>query len=81
MFIGLKPLKTHYRVNGGSSLLGRKVTLPINAPASATALLKQLCPPLRLPMGLILFLLLLDRTMFMEMSIMSQWRKPRKLQT
>jgi hypothetical protein len=44
----------------------RKVTLPTNAPVSATALLRQLCPPMRLPMGLILFLLLLDKTLFRE---------------
>jgi hypothetical protein len=31
--------------------------------------------------GLILFLLPLDRTMFVERSITSQWRKPRKLQS
>jgi hypothetical protein len=62
-------------------LVGRKVTLPTNAPNSATALLKQPCPPLQLPVELILFPLLLDRTMFVERSITLQWRKPRKLQT
>jgi hypothetical protein len=71
MFRGLKLLKTHYKVNGGASLVGRKVTLPTNVLASATALLRQSCPPLRLAVGLILFLLLLDRTMFMERSITS----------
>jgi hypothetical protein len=50
-------------------------------PIHATALLRQLCPPLHLPVELILFLLLLGRTMFTGRSIMSQWRKPRKLQT
>jgi hypothetical protein len=64
-----------------ATLVGRKVTLPTNTPISATALLRQPCPPLRLPMVLILALLLLDRTMFTERSIMSQWRKTRKLQT
>jgi hypothetical protein len=78
---GLSLLRTPYRVNGVATLLGRKVTLPSNAPIHTTALLRQLCPPLRLPVGLILFLLLLDRTMFMERSITSHWRKPRKLQT
>jgi hypothetical protein len=53
--------------------MGRKITLPTNAPIHATTFLKQLCPSLRLPVGLILFLLLLDRTMFMERSITSQW--------
>jgi hypothetical protein len=81
MFRGLKPLRTHYRVNRGDSLVGRKVTLPTNAPATATALLRQSCPPLCLPVGLILFLLLLRRTMFTENSITSQWRKPSKLHT
>jgi hypothetical protein len=56
MFRGLKPLRTHYRVNGGASLVGRKVILPTNAPTRAAALLKQPCPPLHLPMGWILFL-------------------------
>jgi hypothetical protein len=40
MYRRLKLLRTHYRVNGGASLVGRKVTLPTNAPASATALLQ-----------------------------------------
>jgi hypothetical protein len=78
---GLKLLRTPYRMNGGATLVGRKVTLPTNAPIRATTLLRQLCPPLRLPVGLILFLLLLDITMFAGRSIMSQWRKPKKLQT
>jgi hypothetical protein len=34
IFKGLKLLRTHYRVNRGASLVGRKVTLPTNAPAS-----------------------------------------------
>jgi hypothetical protein len=80
MFRRLKLLRTHYRVNGGASLVRRKVTLPTNAPASTTTLLRQSCPPLCLPVGLILFMLLLGRTMFMERSITSQWSKPRKLQ-
>jgi hypothetical protein len=63
MFIGLKPLRTHYRVNGGASLVGRKVTLPTKAPTHAAALLRQLCQPK-------LFLSLLGRTMFMKRSNM-----------
>jgi hypothetical protein len=51
IFRGLKLLRTHYRMNGGATLVGRKVTLPTNAPVSATALLRQLCLPLRLPVG------------------------------
>jgi hypothetical protein len=46
--------------------------LGVDTPASTTTFLRQLCPPLRLPMGLILFLLLLGRTMFAERSITSQ---------
>jgi hypothetical protein len=80
VFRGLKLLITHYRVNGSATLVGSEVTLPTNVPICATALLRQLCPPLRLPVELIMFLLLLGRTMFMGRSIMSQWRKPRKLQ-
>jgi hypothetical protein len=81
MFSGLKPLRTHYKLNGGASLVGRKVTLPTNAPTSATTLLRKPCPPPHLLVGLILFLLLLGRTMSTDRSIMSQWRKPRKLRT
>jgi hypothetical protein len=66
MFKGLKLLRTYYRVNGGPSLVGRKVTLPTSAPANATALLRQPCPPLCLPLGLIMFLLLLSRIMSVE---------------
>jgi hypothetical protein len=36
-------------------LVGSKVTLPTNAPIHATALLRQLCPPLCLLVELILF--------------------------
>jgi hypothetical protein len=81
MFRGLKPLRTHYRGNESASLVERNVTLPTNAPTRAAALLRQLRPPLHLPVRQILFLLLLGRTMFMERSIMSQLRKPRKLWT
>jgi hypothetical protein len=79
MFRGLKPLRTYNRGNGSASLVGRKTTLPTNAPTHAAALLRQLHPPRHLPLGQILFLLLLGRTMFVERSIMSQLRKPRKL--
>jgi hypothetical protein len=71
-------LRTHYRVNRGARLMWRKVTLPTNDPVSATALLRQSCPPLRLPVGLSMFLL--DRSMFIEGTITSQWRRPSKLQ-
>jgi hypothetical protein len=39
MFRGLKLLRTHYRENGGVLLVGRKATLPTNAPTRAAALL------------------------------------------
>jgi hypothetical protein len=39
MFRGLKPLRTHCRENEGVLLVGRKATLPTNAPTHATALL------------------------------------------
>jgi hypothetical protein len=81
MFRGLKPLRTHYRGNGGVLLAGRKVTLPTSVPIRATVHLWQLRPLLHLPMRQILFLLLLGRTTFVERSIMSQLRKPRKLRT
>jgi hypothetical protein len=81
MFRGLKPLRTHYRGNGGVSLVGRKVTLPTSVPIRAIVFLRQLCPLLRLPVGQILFLLLLGKTLFVERSIMSQLRKPKKLRT
>jgi hypothetical protein len=81
VFRELKLLRTHYKVNGGATLVQRKVTLTTNAPIHATALHRQPCPPLRPPVGLILFMWLLDRTMFVERSITSQWRKPRKLHT
>jgi hypothetical protein len=61
--------------------VGRKVTLPTSAPIHATAVLRQSCPPLCLPVVLILFLLLLDRTMFMGRSTTLQWKKLRNLQT
>jgi hypothetical protein len=81
MFRGLKLLRTHYRGNGGVLLVGRKVTLPTSVPIRATILLWQLRALLHLPVGQILFLLLLGKTSFAERSIMSQLRKPRKLQT
>jgi hypothetical protein len=73
--------RTHYQGNGGVSLAGRKVTLPTSVPIRAIVLLWQLRPLLCLPMGQILFLLLLGRTSFMERLIMSQLRNPRKLRT
>jgi hypothetical protein len=51
MFRGLKPLRTHYRGNGGVSLAGRKVTLPSRVPIHTIILLRQLRPLLRLPVG------------------------------
>jgi hypothetical protein len=45
VFRGLKPLRTYHGGNGSASLVGRNVTLPINAPTRAVALLRQLRPP------------------------------------
>jgi hypothetical protein len=81
VFRGLKLLRTHYRVNGSGMLVGSEVTLPTNAPIQLPTLLRELRPPLCLLVELILFQFLPSRTMFMGRSIMSQWRKPRKLQT
>jgi hypothetical protein len=67
----LKLLRTHYRVNGSAMLVGSEVTLSTNSPIHAPALLRQLCPPLRLPVELILILLLPSRTAFAGRSIMS----------
>jgi hypothetical protein len=79
MFRGLILLRTHCRGNRSVLLVGRKVTLPTSVPICVAALLRQLRSLLHLPVGQILFLLLLARTMFTERSIMSQLRKPRKL--
>jgi hypothetical protein len=76
VFRGLKLLRTHYKVNRSAMLVGSKVTLPINAPICAPALLRQSCPPVRLPMELILFLLLLSRTMSTGRSIMCSGGSP-----
>jgi hypothetical protein len=81
MLRGLKLLRTHYKVNGNAMLVGSEASLPTNGPIHAIALSRQLCPHLHLPVELILFPVLLDRTMFAGSSIMSQWRKPRKFQT
>jgi hypothetical protein len=81
VFRGLKLLRTHYKVSGSAMLVGNKVTLPTNAPIHTPTLLRQLCPPLRLPVELILFPLLRSRTMSAGRSIILEWRKPRKLQT
>jgi hypothetical protein len=56
MFRGLKLLRTHCRGNKGVLLVGRKATLPTNAPIRTAALLRQLHPPLHLLVEQILFL-------------------------
>jgi hypothetical protein len=40
VFRGLKLLRTHYRVNGGATVVGRNVTLPTTAPIHKTTLLR-----------------------------------------
>jgi hypothetical protein len=55
VFRGLKLLRTHYTVNRSAMSVGGEVTLPTNGPIRAPALLRQLCPPLCLPMELILY--------------------------
>jgi hypothetical protein len=40
VFRGLKLLRTHYRVNGSAMLVGSEVTLPMNSPIYALALLR-----------------------------------------
>jgi hypothetical protein len=73
VFKGLKLLRTHYKVNKTAMLVGSEVTLPANAPIHTPTLLRQLCLPLH-P-------LLPSKTTSVGRSIMSRWRKPRKLQT
>jgi hypothetical protein len=48
-------LRTHYKVNESAMLVGSEVTLLTNASIRATTLLRQLCPPMHLPVELILF--------------------------